>query len=155
MSAPKASIAATRPVNPSGVSPTLTADQLWKGLVIKSREPQRFLEFFESCEIVKDEGTLISRRAKTKTGQIIEEDVHLYEPTICYFESGSFRVTNIISYDSAGELQLTFSFCNGIPGPNPDEALTNPVVAANKVGEGAVNHTLEAVRALVRSGEIQ
>ncbi|EIM84092.1 DUF1857-domain-containing protein [Stereum hirsutum FP-91666 SS1] len=155
MSAPNPSIAATRPVNPPGASPVLTIDQLWKGLVIKAREPHRFLEIFESCEVVKEEGTLISRRAKTRTGQIIAEDVHLYEPTICYFESGTFRVTNIVSYDSAGELQLTFSFANGIPGPNPEEALTNPVVAANKVGDAAVNHTLEAVRGLVRSGEIQ
>lgn len=60
MSAPKPSIAATRPVNPPGASPILTVDQLWKGLVIKAREPHRFLELFESSEIIKEEGTLVS-----------------------------------------------------------------------------------------------
>lgn len=218
MSAPKPSIAATRPVNPPGASPVLTIDQLWKGLVIKAREPHRFLEIFESCEVVKEEGTLVSlpytqirphgvfvneciyiddslvsprslvvlrqglgrssQRTSISTNPLSCVKLRLLVPSLtipitisptnflsffsfvmahhqCYFESGTFRVTNIVSYDSAGELQLTFSFANGIPGPNPEEALTNPVAAANKVGDAAVNHTLEAVRGLVRSGEIQ
>lgn len=63
MSSPKPSIAATRPVNPPGASPILTVDQLWKGLVMKAREPHRFLAIFESCEVVKEEGTMVRHLA--------------------------------------------------------------------------------------------
>lgn len=49
------SFAATRIVNPPGASPTLTRDQVWKGLLRKIREPQEFVKAISSCRIEVDE----------------------------------------------------------------------------------------------------
>lgn len=35
---------ATRPINPPGVEPVLSEDQVWKGLQIKARAPQEFVK---------------------------------------------------------------------------------------------------------------
>jgi hypothetical protein len=37
--------AATRPVNPPGIEPIITEEQLWKGLEFKARNPQVSLLF--------------------------------------------------------------------------------------------------------------
>jgi len=43
--------AATRPVNPPGSSPALSADQLWAGLGIKARDPTRFVPAITACRV--------------------------------------------------------------------------------------------------------
>lgn len=51
--------AASRQVNPSGASPKLTEEQLWKGLEIKTREPKSFVAAITECEIVSDTGNKV------------------------------------------------------------------------------------------------
>jgi hypothetical protein len=50
------SFAASRPINPAGVTPVLTAEQVWKGLELKERQPGLFLNVIESCQVIQDEG---------------------------------------------------------------------------------------------------
>lgn len=54
------SFASTAEVNPTGSSPILTVEQLWKGLGIKARQPASFVPMITACEIVKDDGNSVS-----------------------------------------------------------------------------------------------
>jgi len=51
--------AASRQVNPSGASPKLTEEQVWKGLEMKTREPKSFVFAITHCEIVSDTGNKV------------------------------------------------------------------------------------------------
>ena len=54
--------AASRLVNPEGVSPVLTRDQVWAGLTIKSRDPVLFrIPGAKSVKVSNDEGNKVGR----------------------------------------------------------------------------------------------
>lgn len=64
-------------------------------------------------------------------------------------------MTNIISYDAQGQLQLTFSFANGVPGPEgPDAPIAEPLEVAERMGQTAVQHAIDSTREMVRKGTI-
>ena len=131
MSIEQQSIAATRPINPPGED-LLTLEQVWKALRYKGRNPMRFVKPILSSEISNDQDTKVSsglfydgvnfnrnsqytRTSKTTDmgGGMIEE-ITEYEPTMVYFDGNKgVRVTNLVSYDAQGDLQLTFSFVGG------------------------------------------
>jgi hypothetical protein len=78
--------------------------------------------------------------------------------TQAYFEleSGT-RVLNILSYDSDMSLVLTFSFVNGVPGlqpgaPTPQGAELKAL--CDRIGQGAVQSTIDRIRELVENGTI-
>ena len=54
------SFASTRLINPPGVEPILTVEQVWKGLQKKAREPQRFVPAISECRIDNDQGNQVS-----------------------------------------------------------------------------------------------
>lgn len=56
---PAPAFAASRLVNPPGVTPTLSVAQVWAGLDIKARKPQTFVPTITACELVKDEGNKV------------------------------------------------------------------------------------------------
>ncbi|KAF5375351.1 hypothetical protein D9615_008025 [Tricholomella constricta] len=150
---PMASFATTRRVNPANASPVLTEAQVWKGLGIKARNPQTFVPTITSCEVLSDDGTKqIVRSVRFHHGEPITENIELYESTIAYFEmpSTGIRITNVLSYDADGELTLTFSFANGIPGFE-GKALPEPKELNRVIGAG-VEHTIERIRELAREG---
>jgi hypothetical protein len=98
-------VASTVPVNPSGVSPTITHTQLWAGLERKVRHAQLFVPVFTDCQVLKEEGNVITRRAIIKEGMMehvkeryIEEVCTLYAPTkVDFLSSGSGNLAqNII-----------------------------------------------------------
>lgn len=70
-----------------------------------------------------------------------------------YFKGEHIRVANIVSYNEAGELLLTYSFSNGIPGPFPregtleGETLQGAIVAS----AGGVDGTLKQIRKLLKA----
>ena len=51
--------AASRRVNPEGTSLRLTAEQVWKGIQIKARDPVRFIPGVTSVEIEDDTGNSV------------------------------------------------------------------------------------------------
>lgn len=53
------SFAATRLVNPPGIEPVLSVDQVWNGLQKKAREPKRFVPAISECRIDKEEGNKV------------------------------------------------------------------------------------------------
>jgi hypothetical protein len=75
-----------------------------------------------------------------------------------YFEMETgTRVLNVLSYNESHELVLTFSFVNGIPGLKPGSSRPHGAdleQLVNKIGDGAVQATIDRIRELVRNGTI-
>lgn len=67
--------------------------------------------------------------------------------------STGVRITNVLSYNADGDLVLTFSFANGIPGFPPGEPLPD-IQALNKAVGGGVEHTIKRLRELAQEGAI-
>jgi len=144
------SIAATRIVNPPGAKP-LTVEQIWAAMAYKARNPERFVKAIKTCEVLKDEGNKLTRHATLVNGGEMVEEVSLYEPTSVYFETDKGqRILNIISYNEQGELLLTYSFANGIPGGD----LENDPLRANQMVGGIVEHSIQIAREMVEEGLI-
>jgi len=51
--------AASRYVNPPGVEPRLSEEQVWKGLELKARQPENFVAAISSCDVLSDTGTKV------------------------------------------------------------------------------------------------
>ncbi|KAF9460490.1 hypothetical protein BDZ94DRAFT_1169656 [Collybia nuda] len=147
--------AASRLINPLGSSPVLTEAQVWAGLGIKARNPQSFVAAITSCEVISDDGHKIVRSVSFGGTNPVTEEIELHEGTIAYFEMSStgVRITNIVSYNFDGDLVLTFSFANGIPGFSPEQPLPD-VEALNKAIGGGVEHTIKRLRELAQEGTI-
>ncbi|TNY20782.1 DUF1857-domain-containing protein [Rhodotorula diobovata] len=156
------SFAATRQVNPPGASPLLTADQLWRGLGIKARNPRDFVPAITACRVVEEDEDKITRIVRFNDGPEVKEEVHFFPPTIAYFEMSPpapappIRITNLVSYGPppSSDLLLTFSFAPSLPHVSEDEARRmGPEELNEKVGEG-VEKAIEVVRRLAREGKL-
>ncbi|GAA5841958.1 hypothetical protein JCM9279_003169 [Rhodotorula babjevae] len=154
--------AATRPVNPPGASPALSADQLWAGLGIKARDPTRFVPAITACRVVEETEDKVTRIVRFGDGPEVKEEVHFFPPTIAYFEMSPpspappIRITNLVSYGPppAHDLLLTFSFAPTLPHLSEDEAAKLSAQELNeKVGEG-VEKTIEVIRGMAREGKL-
>ncbi|KAF8662767.1 hypothetical protein AX16_001125 [Volvariella volvacea WC 439] len=152
--APKSSFAASRRVNAPGITPRLTEGQVWKGLGIKARQPQSFINAIVNCEVVEDQGDKLVRSVQFKHApeRVVREEVSLHGNTIAYFEipSDNVRITNVLSYDWEDELVLTFSFTGGVPGTRADQ----PAKEINAIVGQAVEHTIQRLRELAELGEL-
>ena len=78
-------VSRTAIINPPGVSPVLTVDQLWQGMVIKARKPQEFVKLMESCKVLKEDETGLTRVVTFKNGWgppggKAEEEIKYYAP---------------------------------------------------------------------------
>ncbi|KAG6911103.1 hypothetical protein DXG01_004618 [Tephrocybe rancida] len=146
------SFAVTRAINPQGATPVLTHAQVWKGLAIKARGPIGFVPIITSCEIVSDEGDKIVRKVRFNGGPEVEERIEFYGESIGYCEEErGMRVMNIVSYDAAGELQLTYTFANGIPGGSEGKSAADLNAL---LGGAAAEGTIKRIRQLVAEGVI-
>lgn len=67
--------------------------------------------------------------------------------------STGIRITNILSYNVDGELVLTFSFANGIPGFPAGKSLPDAQALNRSVG-GGIEHTIRRIRELAQEGAI-
>ncbi|KAK7046549.1 DUF1857-domain-containing protein [Favolaschia claudopus] len=147
--------AATRPVNPHGVEPVITEEQLWKGLEIKARNPSVFVPMITSAKVTKDNGNKLTREVTFGTNpQVITEEIEGHAATIVYFEmhTGS-RVTNIVSYGPDDQLLLTYGFANGIPGIPSDKPKPSAKELNDMIGK-AVEHGIDVVRQMVKEGKL-
>ncbi|KAF7350310.1 DUF1857-domain-containing protein [Mycena venus] len=147
--------AATRPVNPPGVEPVITEEQLWKALEHKARNPAAFVPMITSCKVTVDEGNKLVREVTFgNSPNVIKEEIEAHPSTIVYFEMNTgTRVTNIVSYGPDDELLLTYGFANGVPGvpadkPKPSAKELNAVVG--KTVEGSI----VVIRQMVKDGKI-
>jgi hypothetical protein len=143
------------PVNPPGAEPTLSREQVWRGLEMKAENALPFVPGMEKCEVIEREGNMILRDV-TFAGNSHRERILLHAPVQVQFERVGENgfIQNTIS-DSADGLLLTFTFGLNFPGTDAGSAAEQAKGDEMKHAYiGAVGATLERVRKMVREGEI-
>ena len=78
-------VAYTQPINPPGVKPVLTREQLWAGLERKVRRAHDFVPVFEDCTVIEEHDNVVVRETKLKPmegrpGKTQRETCKLYKP---------------------------------------------------------------------------
>lgn len=144
------------PVNPDGVTPKLTREQVWRGLEMKAENAIPFVNGMTQCDVEKRTENTITRTV-TFRGTQHKEFITLYKPIQVYFErmDGTGWIDNTIS-DSENGLMLTFTFGITFPGV-PENTPEEKAFGDNMRGAytGAVEATLARVRQMVKAGELK
>ncbi|KAJ6529191.1 DUF1857-domain-containing protein [Mycena vulgaris] len=144
--------AVTRPVNPPGVEPAITEEQLWKGLEFRVHNPAAFVPMISSSKTTFDEGK--KELTLANSGQVIEQNVEAHAATIMYFElSTGTRITNVISHGPDDEIFLTQSFANGLPGVPGDKPKPSAKELNAAIGK-VVDKSIGIIRQMVKDGEL-
>src|SRR5215469_3677418 len=145
-------------VNQPGITPRLTQDQVWRGLLMKAENAVLFVPRMQSCTVLERwEGGLL--REVVNAGNRFREKISFSPPVEVLFErvdteDNAGWITNVIS-ESAHGLLLTFTFAVNLPGAVPgtaEERVKGEVMKASYVG--AVRATLARVRQLVGEGKL-
>ncbi|GAA5998602.1 SRPBCC family protein [Rhodotorula paludigena] len=155
--------AATRPVNPPGASPVLTAEQAYRGLGVKARHPEKFVPAITESRLEMDTEDKVVRYVRFNGGPEKKEEIAFFPNCIAYFEmspdspdSPPVRITNLLSYGPppSNDLLLTFSFAPGPPHVGEEEAARmSPEELNDIVGKG-VEKTIEVIRDMVKEGKL-
>jgi hypothetical protein len=140
-------------VNPSGVTPALTQEQVWRGLMMKAENAVLFVPRMEACTVLErwSDGLL---REVVNDGHRFREKITFAPPVEVLFErvgteDNAGWITNVISESDHG-LLLTFTFAVNLPGAAPGTEEERQKGAAMKESYvGAVKATLARVRQLV------
>ncbi len=145
----------TTEVNPPGVLPVLTREQVWRGLEMKAENALPFVKGMTKCEVIERSGNQILRDV-IFAGSEHRERITLHAPVQVFFERvGETGVIENIISDSERGLLLTFMFALGFPGTEPGSAAERDKGESMKHAYiGAVGATLDRVRQMVKDGEI-
>jgi len=143
------------PVNPEGAEPTLTREQVWRGLELKAENAMPFVVGMSQCDVLERTATTLTREV-TFRGSQHKERIAFQPPMQVKFVrlDGTGWIDNTIS-DSAGGLLLTFTFgitFPGVPENTPEEQAHGDTVRGAYIG--AVEATLARVRQMARDGEL-
>src|SRR3569833_3613385 len=103
-------VAATVPINPPGVTPTVTESLAWAGLQRKARQPQDFVPVVDTCEILSETEYAISCVVVFKPDSGVAHALRIAETCTLHapcrlayeIEDGSSAV-NVISSGPEGE----------------------------------------------------
>jgi hypothetical protein len=145
-------------VNPPGVTPALTPQQVWRGLVMKAENALPFVAAMEECRIVERYPDGFLREIKLR-GVVMRERITFTPPVEVYFERVDAQgydgwITNLISDGPQGPL-LTFTFAVGFPGAPPGSEIEQKMGDAVRDSYvSAITSTLDAVRRLVRENKL-
>jgi len=153
---------ATVPVNPQG-EPSLTREQIWKGLELKARDARLFLPpgLCTRCDVTEESATNFVREA-TIAGADLREIITL-EPQrkVTFFQATGPRegaIINEVFEDEAGALQLKFYCYLGLrdrqPG-GPEEQAEQAQFDSDNGYRAALLSTLKRTRAMLAEGKLQ
>lgn len=137
-------------INPEGIYPRLTQDQVWQGLIMKAENAVPFVPGMESCIILERYNDGILRKIKIN-GIIMKERVTFTPKIEVYFErvnsdENAGWISNVISESKEG-LILTFTFAVNLNNvsKNPEEEKSEG--EKMKIAYlSAVNATLKKIR---------
>ena len=145
-------------INPAGVTPRLSQEQVWRGLVMKAENAVLFVPSMKSCAIIEryPDGLL---REVVNGEQRFREKITFTPQVEVLFErvdneANAGWITNVISESEHG-LLLTFTFAVNMPGTKPgtpEEREKGTAMRDSYVG--AVKATLARVRTLVNEGKL-
>jgi hypothetical protein len=99
-------------VNPPGIQPVITRDQLWTGLVRKAEQPGDFIPAITKCTITNREGDNVFLRDIECKGQVLKERVTLEK------ENGLIKFER---YGDSHEMGVIMNLIEG--GPEPQTLL--------------------------------
>lgn len=142
------------PVNPPGVAPPLTRDQLWESLVLKAEDPVPFVPAIRSCRVLERTRDGLVREIEAR-GDRLRERVTFVPGERVRFVRLSGRalgtIENVIEGGPDGALQLRFTFALelvGVADGSPEEGAYAAAMEASYVA--AVDATLRAARRRAR-----
>ena len=143
------------PINPEGVEPKLTREQVWAGLELKAVDAKPFVDGMTQCDLIERTDTTIKREI-TFRGVQSQEFITLFAPVKVQFErlDGTGWIDNVISESESG-LLLSFTFGINFPGiedGSPEEKAKGDSMRGAYTG--AVAATLRKVREMVANGEL-
>ncbi|WHS30110.1 SRPBCC family protein [Brucella sp. NM4] len=145
----------TLEINPEGVEPVLTADQVWKGLEMKANNALPFVPGMSRCDVISRSDNGLLRQITLPTGDY-EEKITFFPPVQVQFErvgSDGF-IQNTISESEKG-LWLTFTF--SVPFAGASEGSDEELVLINEMRRSYITvvvSTLKKVRELVSAGKL-
>ncbi len=145
-------------VNPPGITPRLTQEQVWRGLMMKAENAVLFVPRMQACTVMErwSDGLL---REVVNDGHRFREKITFAPPVEVLFErvdteDNAGWITNVISESDHG-LLLTFTFAVNLPGAAPGtEEERQKGAAMKEFYVGAVKATLARVRQLVTEGKL-
>jgi hypothetical protein len=145
-------------VNPPGIAPRLTQEQVWRGLMMKAENAVLFVPRMQACTVLErwSDGLL---REVVNDGNRFREKITFAPPVEVLFErvdteDNAGWITNVISESDHG-LLLTFTFAVNLPGAAPgSEEERRKGAAMRDSYVGAVKATLARVRQLVGEGKL-
>lgn len=155
-------IAFTAPINPPRATPILTKEQVWAGLLLKTRSAETFIpNAIESTTVIsesKDEstGNLVTVREVMfrENQRKVKETVTAYKDARVDFTQpdGTF-IGNIISEGASGEMYMTYVFEWHHPGASQEEL--DAFYAKEKgIAQHSVEGTVDVIRKLVKEGKL-
>lgn len=145
----------TTEVNPQGVTPVLTAEQVWAALVMKAENALPFVPVMKRCDVIERTETTILREI-TIGEDDFREHITLLAPLQVQFERVGTKdfIQNTISESERG-LMLTFTFGVSFPGAEPGSPQEREAGdAMRQAYVGAVGSTLRRAREMVLNDEI-
>lgn len=155
-------VAVTMPVNPPGETLRLTKEQVYEGLVLKAREPTRFVSIISASNILSEHATGLLREVHFKEKpEPVHEKVFMFPPgqvtfTMTSPKSGEqlAHITNVISTTPDGELLVTFTFAFGPNGPlDVGEAAEAEERGREKLAKDTIARTLTVIRELAATNQ--
>ncbi|MCJ1396875.1 hypothetical protein MMC11_000065 [Xylographa trunciseda] len=159
---PKTIAAVTLPINPPSSSPFLTVPQIWAGLIIKCKEPQRFVAAMSDCRVTSESDTQIVRvitvgkdgMMGNPPGTELRERIDLVKPMKAdfYMDNGT-HISNIVSVGPKGSEDLYMTFTFDIVGPEGTD-VEGEQANIEKTGLATVEHTIESIRGMVKEGTL-
>jgi hypothetical protein len=151
-------LSASVEVNPQGVTPVLSVEQMWRGLVMKAENALPFVHAMESCRVLETYPDGFLREIKLR-GVMMKERITFTPPVEVYFERIDAQgydgwITNVLS-EGPGGLMLTFTFAVGFPGAAPgSQEEREQGDAVRESYASAVESTLAATRRLVSENRL-
>jgi hypothetical protein len=145
----------TIPVNPEGVEPRITKEQVWRGLEMKAENAIPFVNGMTQCDMLERTDNTITRIVTFRGGQH-KEFLTLFPPVKVQFArmDGTGWIDNTISESDDG-LLLTFTFAITFPGIEENtDAEKEHGDSMRGAYLGAVGATLDRVRQMVADGEL-
>ena len=175
-------IAYTEPINPSGASPVLTRDQIWKGLQRKIRQAQDFVPPITATDILEEKENEVVRVAHFKDfagepSHTVKETCKSFPPTkvrnhftitlllnylrfqqVDFWQPNGALITNTISEGpglTENDLHMTYAFEWRYPDVvEGSEEHKNNVKTLTAGAKMAVHSSIEAMRKMAEAGEL-
>ncbi|EEA28693.1 hypothetical protein TMatcc_002953 [Talaromyces marneffei ATCC 18224] len=155
-------IAFTAPINPPGASPVLKKEQVWAGLLLKTRSAETFIpNAIESTTVISENEDASTGNIVTIRDVVFRENQKKVKETVTAYKDarvdfvqpdGSF-IGNIISEGASGELYMTYVFEWHHPGASQDEL--DAFYAREKgIAQHSVEGTVDVIRNLVKEGKL-